>query len=464
VKKPAAVRVKNVQPAKPSQAATVKSTRPGQGIFSALGGLAGGALGGPIGGRIGSAAGDLLGSVLGFGDYEVKQNSIVNPSGASQQAPVFANNKGETRIQHREYIGDVYSAANVFATESFIINAGDTKTFPWLSTIAAGYEMYKFNGIVFVYKPTSGQVTASSPALGAVMMATAYDVLDPPFASKREIDAYEFATSCPPFSSMMHPVECAPGSGALQNMYVRNSGVTLQTDAPDVSDPRFYDMGRMQWATQGMPSGFTCGELWVTYDVTLTKPKLAPSIGALIRWACPTASGSGNCFATDPDDDYIVYNSGPQDSAAFCQLIDTRGFTITETGTYDVRLVWMTDSDTFTSNPSRPSNTALKNCTVLGGLGDATYLNKMAIMDFGVNCTKAGNGLANTIFVNGPAGADTTHSVVYFYITKCDPAKWNLDYASFPFKPSLTSRPNGLMDTQPMEDWVKPSSVNFTRR
>jgi hypothetical protein len=107
---------------------------------------------------------------------------------------------------------------------------------------------------------------AADPGLGMVMYATNYNITEPPFASKVQIDSYEYATSCVPYQGMMHPVECDPRTNPLNRYYVATS------DIPE--NELFYNLGNFQVATEGMTTTYPCGELWVTYDVQLSKPRI----------------------------------------------------------------------------------------------------------------------------------------------------------------------------------------------
>ena len=70
-------------------------------------------------------------------------------------------------------------SADVFKIDSYLINAANPKTFPWLSQIAANYEQYDIEGMVF----SADALNSTKTALGTVMMATQYDVLDEPLNS-----------------------------------------------------------------------------------------------------------------------------------------------------------------------------------------------------------------------------------------------------------------------------------------
>jgi len=217
-------------------------------------------------------------SISGMGDYRTSNNSLVS-KWTSNGPPEIVNTTGEGggfRIRHREYLGDISSGAgtptqfNLFG--AYPLNPGMQSTFPWLSTIANNFEQYKFHGIIFEYKTLSVDAIASSTMnVGAVIMATEYNVLHPPFISKQQMENYEFCSSAKPSQSIIHPIECAPSETPLTKLYIRQGPITK-------GDLRLYDLGLFQIATVGLPvQAGNIGELWVSYEVEFFKPTL-PSV------------------------------------------------------------------------------------------------------------------------------------------------------------------------------------------
>lgn len=234
----------------------------------------GGSLGSMAGGFLGKIAGNALGSIFGSGRYKMKRNSLLNAADAGP--PVFrSQNNGNVVVSHREYIRDIIGSTT-FSSTSFSLNPGLVGTFPWLAQLAANFEEFDIRGMVFQYKPTSGSAIASTNnALGTVIMATNYDVDDAPFPDKLHMEAYQFSTSSTSCTSFMHPIECAPAENVLSTQYIRTGNV------PTGQDARFYDLGLFQIATVGQQAAVTIGELWVSYDVELRKPRLTtPSMVA----------------------------------------------------------------------------------------------------------------------------------------------------------------------------------------
>lgn len=238
------------------------------GLLPTIGGIAGSYLAGPAGGAVGVAAGKMIARITGFGDYKVERNSVSN----GNSVPTFRSGGEGMRICHREFLSDVMGSVG-FSNTVYPLNPGLITTFPWLSLLAANFEEYDFHGLVFEYRPSSGTaVSATSSALGIVILATDYDAANVPFTNKQQMESYEFSTSTVPFTACIHPVECARGRNVLNNLYTRTGSIPVNTDI------RMYDAGNFQIAAVGMQSAYTVGELWVSYDVSLNKPRLPASV------------------------------------------------------------------------------------------------------------------------------------------------------------------------------------------
>ncbi|QMW69017.1 capsid protein [Crucivirus-527] len=204
--------------------------------------------------------------VKGFGGYSMKGKMMLGTS-----PPIVKNHSGGFIINHREYIGDVNSS-QAFQAMQLPINPGINTMFPWLSTIAQNFEEWVPRGILLEFKTTSSDSVVSTNAnagLGSVVMATEYNVYNGVFGNKQQMENYENATSCKPSCSMLHMVECAKNKSVLGEYFVRTGPV------PSTQDQRFYDLGIFQLGVVGMQSnGTAVGELWVTYEIELRKPRI----------------------------------------------------------------------------------------------------------------------------------------------------------------------------------------------
>lgn len=268
----------------PVRASVAPPQRPAQGLFSTIGqalGSAGGSLfGAPgIGGAVGSHAGEWIAHITGFGDYKVRQNTIQ----MGQASASFMNNGDGVEICHREFLTDIVGSTG-FNINSLSINPGLASTFPWLSQLACYFEQYEVMGMIFEYVPSSGTTTNVSPALGVVIFATEYDVYDSTFNSKQAMESYQFSSSTVPFAGMVHAIECARDTKPMVKQFTRSSPVPAGALLN-------YDLGTFYYATQGMSSAYTCGELWITYHIRLSKPKINTSCPPrLVTWQYTTSS------------------------------------------------------------------------------------------------------------------------------------------------------------------------------
>ena len=274
---------------------------------AAAGGSLLGPAGGVIGGALGTAAKGLVGSIAGLGDYQVNVNTLMS----SDPVPEFKSAGPRcTMIKHREFIQDVVGSANapsVFNISTFPIQPGNSMTFPWLAQIAQNFEQYRFHGLIFEFKTSSGN-TSTTPQLGTVILATQYNALAPVFTNKQEMENYEFAGSVVPSQNIIHPIECDPRQTQCNGIFNINTNNNLLG-----GDKRLYDLGDFSIATIGLPSSAeTCGELWVSYDVCLMKPRLNPSSGSVAdHYYSPLGTGftsgsqyfgTDSALTTDSDD------------------------------------------------------------------------------------------------------------------------------------------------------------------
>lgn len=246
-------------------------------------------IGATIGASLGSFAEGAIKSLFGSGDYEeefakaggfgVSENTIVQPMTA-QQAPyvqgddhptVDLQEMGAMRVRHREFLRDTSSGTSPAVYAQYGLCPTETSTFRWLAAIAHNFEQWIPNGIVFEWVPTCGAaVSSTNSALGTISMATQYNANESPFVDKTALLNHHFATSGRIADTQMHAIECAVGDRPTPILYTRTDDPFALPD----EDERLTFLG---WTTiwrEGSQASFTAGELWVTYDITLLKPRL----------------------------------------------------------------------------------------------------------------------------------------------------------------------------------------------
>jgi len=321
--------------------------------------------GGLVGSVAGPAAGLAVGAmaehgaikIAGNGDYTVTSNSLFNKGASVDVIPKFSNSKRGTRVVHCEYLGDVISSstANTFAISSFVVNPGNPTTFPWLAPLAANYDQWRPNGIVFAFKSTSSSYSGTTQALGGVVLASDYDLVDPTFASKIEMENSAFANSCKSDVHILHPIECNPRERQVALLKCRG----VQTPSDNL---QWYDLANFQVATFGVAgTSVNLGELWVTYDITFFKEQV---YGGLRGSTINSARYSGTASITTSA--YLGTDQAADADNTFSPVFASTTLTfpaLLPVGTYLVTYRCFGTSTAYTV----PTITATSGCSLVSG-------------------------------------------------------------------------------------------------
>jgi len=217
--------------------------------------------------------------IAGMGDYTSESladqvlprtNSLAaafSDGEMSSEVPAIHNIGSETRLSHREYIGDVYSTTSAFARVDFAVNPGMNETFPWASRTALNWEQYQMLGAMFVFESEASPITGS-PGMGYVGLGSQYDVAEPVFTSKKQMFQSQFTVARKPTETFCHWIECNPEILVLPKKFIRGGPIPANTDL------HLYDHCRTSLAVGGqLTPGAIIGELWLTYDVLITLPR-----------------------------------------------------------------------------------------------------------------------------------------------------------------------------------------------
>lgn len=391
----------------PARAKGMRYPGAGAAIGSTIGSAFGPA-GSAIGGLLGGAAHKLAHSIFGFGDYQVKRNSLILEE--TNGPPMVMNGGKEFIVRHREYLTDVYSAAGTanspspFALQSFPINPGNFVTFPWLASIADKFEQYRIEGMVFEYKSNySDAVVTNSGSLGTVILATEYNSGSPSFTSKQAMENYQFAQSAKPSLSILHPIECARSQNVLTELYVRPGGV------PAGEDVKTYDFADFQIASQGIPLGSTgaaqnMGELWISYQLALIKPKIPTTAASYVDSgfaAFSTKTGSAPFGATAMPINNVSRLT-PSNIEVYVTADNT--FTLQLGSTpmkYQIDAHWKAFSDTYSALDAWKAPTlGFTNASSVNSGSSGVYINELIpLRSPGSN----GTGCSTTYFLQVPA-------------------------------------------------------------
>lgn len=277
---------------------------------------------------VGRWLGQGIGAIFGSGDYQmVGQEPGYNVLANGKQIPKFMTNDRTNVICHREYLGDINST-QAFSNRTYPLNPTSTKTFPWLSQLAANYQQYRFHGLIFEFRPMITDFTSGGQP-GVLVFATNYNANEPSFTSKLEMENSEYAVSVKPTLSLIHAIECNPQETTITKLY---------TDM-DSSDPRFTTLGNTQLATVGnLYENIVLGELWVSYCIEFFKPKLVPEVGGVqTAHSRRTTISAGNPLGSIQ----VAYESDIPDSVITSTQIIFRS---TPGNKYLIQVAWSGDN------------------------------------------------------------------------------------------------------------------------
>lgn len=348
----------------------------------------------------------VLSKLFGSGQYRVQRNSLLE----GQQTPKFVLHEDGVEICHREYFYTSNSSLS-FAAQSFSIRPNNSAMFPWLATIADSFEQWEPLGLIIEYRPTSGTNfnQASSNSLGVEMLATQYDVTAPPFTSRRELDAYQYSSSCVPFETMIHPIECKSLNNPTNTYYILKDAQGRAANTSFANAIQLYDMGKLYSAVEGMPqAGIPQGELWVSYHIRLKKPRLPTTPpGSLMLFEQPTNSAAATTPLGTTSSLGVEKATGVL-GPAVATGSTTRSVVLPITGYYLV-IVACKDSGTgISAEPAAPTLGA--NVSAVSVFNNRTAstvtvaLNSKTLQVSTVQVTKDGSGSANAVTLSEVTG------------------------------------------------------------
>jgi len=191
-------------------------------------------------------------------------------------------------VSEEEYIADVVLTSSGFTNLQYAVNPGNATTFPWLSTIAANFNKYRFTKLLFKYRPiVSGYATAGQT--GDIILSFNPDASDPAPVAQAQVYDLQMRDNdepCVPF--VLNKLSIAE-INKQDSYYVRVGA------APASTDIKTYDVGNLNVSTTGTASSGTCGKLFVEYTCMLHSPVLIqPATGGVLHFSSLTATSANN--------------------------------------------------------------------------------------------------------------------------------------------------------------------------
>jgi len=240
-------------------------------------------------------------------------------------------NRRKMIIEEDEYIAEVTVANQPnFNNTQYSVNPGQVGTFPWLSTIAARFEKYRFDYLEFYYKREVSEF-ATNGQVGKVIMSFDTDASDAAPATKQQMEDTDPHVDALPSENMRLVIPRAMLQTQLDSHYVRPGAL------PGNADIKTYDVGNLNVATQVIANNVAVGELHVRYRVELSIPVLenAGGLGASQRVAFFQATSPGEAAGATTVAKQMLFATASQNGLG---VVNTAGSFVPPVGNYLVSI------------------------------------------------------------------------------------------------------------------------------
>jgi len=253
--------------------------------------------------------GVVKGKRRGGGNGRQGNKNYMASDGMNRSRVVTNNSVIEDTFQvRREKIANVNGTSAFTIAQSLYVNPGNSVLFPIFSQIAATYEEYRVNKLVFTFETDAYTAVSSTASAGKIILATNFDPDDATFSGDTQMENYCGSVKGPPYAPIIeHDLMAAgrsrrrgaKGDFALNNYFVYSSGNAL---APVTGAGKFYDVGQFQVATSNNAVTTEIGELYVTYSFTMIRPKQQTPLGSnllqahIVESPAASAAAAGSAF------------------------------------------------------------------------------------------------------------------------------------------------------------------------
>jgi len=359
-------------------------------------------------------------------------------------------------------IGTTSTSLNV--NLALYLNPGNSVLFPIFSQIAATYEQFRANEIVFSYETEAYAASGTNVSAGKVILATNYDPTDPNFSTDNQMENYFNSDRGAPYCEIVHDVlmgDHALADDPLKNYFV-NPSANLIAPTTDSTNNKFYDVGLFQLATQGNASSSAeIGELYVTYSFTMIRPKqqvISPAPANLVAHIRSNPAGT----ATAVGSKFLGTGGGlVRAGSTLTTVVTANTFTLPLIGNWVISSNWV--GSTITGNVDLYQSALGANIVPLslfnGGSEVQTFTSGVAIDSFCCQVLANGTGAANTITISGlttmtVADADILISQIPITLTSLPPF---VDHTAV--DSALSNRLDRL--ERMLERWCSPSVFNY---
>jgi hypothetical protein len=183
----------------------------------------------------------------------------VRVGAAKAKATVRNLQDGAISVAHTEMVGTLVSSGTVstYSVSSFVANPGKPSIFPWLSTLATNYDMYRFKKLRVCL--VSSQPTSVGGRIG---IGFDYDSTDPTPRNRVEFFALSAHIESSPWESLELNIPCEGGKRF--------------TNTHTTSDSKLIDLGQiLLMSDQIITANSVLADIIVSYEVELFHPQQA---------------------------------------------------------------------------------------------------------------------------------------------------------------------------------------------
>lgn len=203
-------------------------------------------------------------------------------------------------IKHRELVQQLVGST-AMACVHLRINPGNESVFPWLSTSAYYYEMYKFRSLKFIYKPSCPTTTA-----GTVVITPDYDPRD------LRVDTIGKALAA------VDAVQTAPWAPVVCNLQAKalhaDDAYKYTSARAHAIEARAYDVANVFIFTDGFAAATSSGQIFAEYEIELFLPQVHRGDTDALR---TEVKSSGDEFMTTATQLDVVLGTMVRESDAF---------------------------------------------------------------------------------------------------------------------------------------------------
>lgn len=176
--------------------------------------------------------------------------------------PVINRKQGVVTIRHRELIKDIMAQSGENLVDTFVLNPGSGKTFPWLSVVCSAFEMYRFKSIKF-----TTVTRAATSATGSLILAFDPDTQDQIPGDIAEFGGYRRVVEQPIWKD---------ASIHLSEAELNNIGPRKAIRDPGSGGSDLSDAGQVFVLTEAADGLYvtptTVARAWIDYEVELYDP------------------------------------------------------------------------------------------------------------------------------------------------------------------------------------------------